>query len=157
MFFPSACFFVLDNNEAMPPQCSPSSEIANKPKRSSAEASLTVYFDGACPLCRREISLYQGIAPEQVQWQDVSANGALPDGLTRAEALARFHVCDASGRVLSGAAAFVALWAQLPGWRGLAGLARVPGALWLMEWAYRLFLRFRPRVQAWVRRWERRS
>lgn len=120
-------------------------------------APLTVYFDGACPLCRREISLYQGMAPEQVQWQDVSDNGALPDGLTQSEALARFHVRDANGRVLSGAAAFVALWAQLPGWRGLAGLAQVPGALWLMERAYRLFLGFRPRLQAWVRRWERRS
>lgn len=37
--------------------------------------ALTVMFDGACPLCRREISVYQSLTPlEPVQWLDVSGD-----------------------------------------------------------------------------------
>ena len=35
--------------------------------------ALTVMYDGACPLCRREIGLYQSLTPLQtVAWLDVS-------------------------------------------------------------------------------------
>jgi predicted DCC family thiol-disulfide oxidoreductase YuxK len=64
--------------------------------------------------------------------------------------LARFHVRDGEGRLLSGAQAFLALWAVLPGWRWLACIGRVPGATWTMERVYRLFLRARPALQRWA-------
>ncbi len=76
----------------------------------------------------------------------------LPDGTTRAQLLARFHVRDRDGRLLSGAQAFIALWAVMPGWRWLARIGRVPGAAWAMERAYRLFLRLRPALQGWASR-----
>lgn len=119
-----------------------------------ATPALTVLYDGSCPLCQREIGVYQGLAARSpVCFTDISATGqALPDGCARERLMARFHVQDEQGRLLDGAAAFVALWERLPGWRWLARLARVPGLLWLMERAYRGFLRVRPRVQAWVRR-----
>jgi hypothetical protein len=63
--------------------------------------------------------------------------------------MARFHVIQADGRALSGARAFVALWQRLPGWKMLAAVAKVPGALVAMEGAYRGFLVVRPAVQ-WV-------
>ena len=55
---------------------------------------------------------------------------------------------------LDGAAAFVAMWERLPGWRWLARLARLPGMLWLLEVIYRGFLRLRPMLQTLVRHWE---
>lgn len=118
---------------------------------------MTVLYDGACPLCRREISLYQrqaGQAPgKRLCFADISQpDQVLPAGTTRNQLMARFHVQKADGQLLSGAAAFVALWASLPGWRWLARLARLPGVLWLMERAYRGFLRLRPHVQRWVLR-----
>ena len=47
--------------------------------------------------------------------------------LSRQQALARFHVRRADGRLVSGAAAFVSLWQQLPRWRWAARLAGLPG------------------------------
>jgi len=61
--------------------------------------------------------------------------------------MARFHVLQADGRVLNGARAFVALWQRLPGWKWLAAIARIPGALATMEAAYRVFLMVRPAIQ----------
>ena len=113
------------------------------------EATLTVLYDGACPLCRREIALYRDLPAQQpLAFVDVSdAASALPAGTERAQLLARFHVQQADGRLASGARGFVALWAVLPGWRWLARLAALPGATPLMELAYRGFLHLRPWMQ----------
>ncbi len=117
--------------------------------------TLTVLYDGACPLCQREIAHVQGLAASRPDsglcFLDVSdARLALPDA-ERATLLARFHVQHPDGSRLDGAAAFVAMWARLPGWRWLARLARLPGGLPILEWAYRGFLRVRPRLQALAR------
>lgn len=114
---------------------------------------LTIYFDGSCPLCRREISLYQGLPSKQLlQWVDVSTPTALPSGLTCELAMRRFHVRDASGQLYSGAAAFSVLWRCFAVWRVLGWLTAAPPLSWLAEAAYRLFLPVRPRLQAWLRR-----
>ena len=116
-------------------------------------------YDGACPLCRREIAVYRDLQPLQanspVRFTDVSnAAVPLPAGTTREQLLARFHVQGRDGQLLSGAQAFLALWAALPGWRWLAMAGRLPGAGWLMERMYRLFLRWRPMLQRWAARWD---
>lgn len=118
---------------------------------------LTVLYDGACPLCRREIGLYQGMrSSAPLCFADVSdATQALPPDTTRAQLLARFHVRRPDGQLLSGAEAFLALWATLPGWRWLALAGRLPGARWVMERCYLGFLRGRPRLQRWVARLDR--
>lgn len=114
-------------------------------------APLTVMFDGACPLCRREIGLYQSLTPLQpVAWLDVSCADVTPEA--RAQLMARFHVQQSDGQMLSGAAAFVALWLSLPGWRWLGRLGRLPGVTPLLEVAYRGFLHFRPTLQKWVKK-----
>ena len=117
---------------------------------------LTVLYDGACPLCRREIGVYRGLTPtEPLGFRDISDRSAalpapLPAGLSQADLLARFHVQHADGRIESGARAFIALWERLPYWRWLARLGRLPGMASLMEIAYRGFLRVRPTMQRWA-------
>lgn len=64
--------------------------------------ALTIYYDGSCPLCRREIAFYKG-NPDAAQlvWHDVSVNfqsndnSSLGDGLNCQLAMAYFHVRDA--------------------------------------------------------------
>jgi ubiquinone biosynthesis monooxygenase Coq7 len=115
-------------------------------------APITVLYDGGCPLCRREIGVYRGLqASAPVCYADLADPAvALPEGVTREQLLARLHVRQSDGRLVSGARAFLALWSVLPGWRWLAALGRVPGVAGLMEVAYRGFLRVRPRVQRWA-------
>lgn len=134
-------------------------DSAMPPNPTSSSASVTVLYDGACPLCRREISVYRGLDSSQpVNWCDVSEpHCALPDNRDRADYLARFHVQLGDGTVLSGAAAFVALWSVLPGWRWLARFGKLPGVLPVLEWAYCGFLRFRPAMQRGVRWFEARQ
>jgi len=119
--------------------------------------ALTVLYDGACPLCRREIGVYRDLKPLQpdspVCFADISnAAVPLPPDTTREQLLARFHVQRPDGELLSGAKAFLALWAVLPGWRWLAFAGHLPGASWVMERMYRLFLRWRPMLQRWASR-----
>jgi len=123
--------------------------------------ALTVLYDGACPLCRREIAVYQGLQPveagQTVQFADISRTDCpLPPGGERSDYLARFHVQRGDGQVLSGAAAFVALWATLPGWRYLAMAACLPGATPVLELIYRAFLRIRPQMQGMAKAFEAR-
>lgn len=142
---------------------SSSGKIVNMTERTNkldnSFPALTVLYDGACPLCRREIAVYQGLKPidagQAVTFSDVSlADCTLPAGGVRSDYLARFHVQRSDGQVLSGAAAFVALWATLPGWRYLALAARVPGATPLLELVYRAFLRVRPQMQGMAKAFE---
>jgi predicted DCC family thiol-disulfide oxidoreductase YuxK len=118
---------------------------------------LTVLYDGGCPLCRREIAHVQGLAAQRPDsalcFIDVSTPACALSPDDRAEVLARFHVQRADGSRLDGAAAFVAMWERLPGWRWLARMARWPGAMPALEWAYRGFLRVRPHLQTLARRW----
>ena len=116
---------------------------------------LTVYFDGSCPLCRREIAFYRRHpAADRLAWVDVSAPAALGEGLSCEAAMRRFHVREPEGRLLSGGAAFARLWRALPGWRALGWLFAWPPLSWALEAAYRAFLPLRPRLQRLaLRRW----
>ncbi|GGO97933.1 uncharacterized protein DUF393 [Stakelama pacifica] len=64
----------------------------------------------------------------------------------RAELLARFHASE-DGRLLSGAAAFAAMWRAIPLLRPLGLAARSPLILSILERGYRRFLRARPKLQ----------
>lgn len=127
----------------MPPMNSPSSP----PRASVPAAQPTVYFDGACPVCRREIAYYQQQAgAEGLCWVDAAACApeALGPNLARPEALARLHLRQADGCLIQGAAAFLHLWAALPRtarWARWA-LAR-PRLVALLDLAYEGFLRLR--------------
>jgi predicted DCC family thiol-disulfide oxidoreductase YuxK len=106
-------------------------------------AATQVFFDGGCPICRREIAAYRRMAGmETIDWRDVSRE-TVPD-LDREAALARFHARRADGTLVSGAEAFLAVWRRSPRLAPLARLLdRTPFRQGL-EGAYRLFLRLRP-------------
>jgi predicted DCC family thiol-disulfide oxidoreductase YuxK len=117
-------------------------------KMSDPAAACAIYYDGGCPICSREIALYQRLsdgAADRPAFENIAADGtALPEGVSREAALARLHVRLGSGEVVSGAAAFIALWRATPKFRLLGRLASIPPFPTMLEWAYRGFLKVRP-------------
>jgi predicted DCC family thiol-disulfide oxidoreductase YuxK len=107
---------------------------------------LKIWFDGACPLCTREIALMR-----RLDWHDRITFIDLDDKAThcpidRETLLSRFHALE-QGKILSGAAAFAAMWRLIPLLRPLGLLARNRMVLRGLEWLYIRFLRLRPRIQ----------
>ncbi|MDH3579155.1 MAG: DUF393 domain-containing protein [Hyphomicrobiales bacterium] len=111
---------------------------------------IAVFYDGSCPLCRREVAFYRRrVGARAIEWLDVSetAPDEVAPGLTRAAALARFHVRRRDGTLVSGGDAFRALWRALPLFRPAALLLSLPGLRGLLNRAYNIFLRYRPALQ----------
>jgi len=118
-------------------------------------AELTVWHDGSCPLCRREIALIRRLDRRgAIRFVDVS--GAEPEScpLDRSELLARFHASE-NGRLVSGAEAFAAMWRAVPLLRPVGLAFRRPFALAVLERLYGAFLRARPKLQKLARSLER--
>jgi predicted DCC family thiol-disulfide oxidoreductase YuxK len=114
----------------------------------------TLYFDGDCPVCSREVAMYRRQpGADGVCWIDVARCEAadLGSGLTREAAMARLHLRRLDGRLVSGAEAFAALWQALPRWSWLGRLLGSGAGLRLLEAGYGAFLVARP---AWRRRGE---
>ena len=106
-------------------------------------SALEVWFDGDCPLCRREIAVMRRLDRRgAILFTDV-ANGQGSCPIDRAELLARFHARE-DGAMLSGAAAFAAMWRAIPLLRPLGLAARNRTVLALLERLYVAFLRVRP-------------
>jgi predicted DCC family thiol-disulfide oxidoreductase YuxK len=111
---------------------------------------LTVFYDGGCPLCRREIDFYRRlVGAEAISWVDLSAEETETPapGLTREAALARFHVRRGDGALVSGAAALAELWQALPNFRMAGRIAAIWPLTPLLELAYRAFLPIRQSLQ----------
>lgn len=108
-------------------------------------AASEVFYDGACPVCRREISVYQTMASDSVSWRDVSGPDAVDvDGRSQAALLARFHARRADGAIVSGFKAFLAVWRATPRLAWLGRLLDRQPFLFVGEGAYRAFLKVRP-------------
>jgi len=93
--------------------------------RSRVMKDTTVIYNGACPVCSREIGVYRARAEGPVRFVDLNDTDLAVFGLTRDEAARRLHVVE-EGRLLAGVDAFRALWRATPGFRWLAALVGLP-------------------------------
>jgi len=82
----------------------------------------------------------------RVNFIDVSGDGDDACPIDKAQLLARFHA-EEDGQILSGAAAFAAMWRAIPILRPLGLLARNRIVLAALEQLYLLFLKVRPSLQ----------
>jgi predicted DCC family thiol-disulfide oxidoreductase YuxK len=113
---------------------------------------LTVWYDGACPLCIREIALMRRLDKRgAIDFVDVAPEAAACP-IDRQLLLDRFHAQETGGPVLSGAAAFAAMWRAIPMLRPLGIVARNSVVLVILERTYIAFLKVRPRLQRLVTR-----
>ena len=107
---------------------------------------LKTFYDGGCPMCSREIEHYRSIdRAQRIDWIDITSDDAAlaEAGLDRETAMRRLHVREPDGRLLSGVAAFTAIWQRLPRWRGLARLIIALRLTKPLDWVYARFADWR--------------
>lgn len=111
---------------------------------------LRVFYDGACPLCSREIEHYRRrdragrLIPVDISTTDFDPQ---PYGIALRAFMHELHVIDRRGQVFRGVEAFRAIWQAFPdaiGYRMLAAVVALPGINALARLGYRIFARLRP-------------
>ncbi len=99
-----------------------------------AESKLAVCYNGACPVCSAAVRHSQRIAATApdgaLSWHDFTADAEIftRHGVDFDAALRRFHVVGRDGKLYSGVDAFLLLWREMPYYRRLAALIRLPVA-----------------------------
>lgn len=109
-----------------------------------------LFYDGGCPLCRREIAHYRRLdRTGRVEWVDIHTSGDRLGryGITWETAMRRLHLIEVDGRRFTGAYAFAALWRRLPYYRVLGWMLIRTGLVQPLDKVYVRFADWR-----WSRR-----
>ena len=110
---------------------------------------IEVFFDGACPLCSREIALLRRLdrGRGHIRFTDIDAPDfdAKTTGRTQAELMARIYGRLPDGSFVTGVEVFRRLYSAV-GFGALVALTRLPGISHLLDAAYSVFARNRLRL-----------
>ena len=110
------------------------------------DPQVTVWYDNDCPLCVREIRLMRRLDRRQaINFVSIQGNTGCP--ISTDELMTRFHAQERGEPIVSGAAAFAAMWRAIPLLRPIGVLARFRPLLWVLERMYSGFLVIRPWIQ----------
>ena len=109
--------------------------------RTAAAPEVALFWDGGCPLCRKEIAYYKFLDHERrVDWVDIDATpeALQPHRVQQKDAMAKIHAFDSTtSTILVGVPAFMAVWERLPYWNVLPPLLHsMPFALPAVDAAY---------------------
>jgi predicted DCC family thiol-disulfide oxidoreductase YuxK len=114
----------------------------------SATHDLEVWFDGACPLCAREVAFLRRLDRRgRILFTDLAAPGfdAAATGIAWQALMDRIHARLADGTVVEGVEVFRRLYSAVGlGW--LVAPTRLPGVRQALDLAYRIFARNRLRL-----------
>jgi predicted DCC family thiol-disulfide oxidoreductase YuxK len=88
---------------------------------------MKVYYNESCSICRAEINHYKKQNIEEIDWVDITNNDVaeketLKDDKTL---LRRLHV-KKDGKIFSGAKAFLLIWKNIPKYKFLYLILRLP-------------------------------
>lgn len=115
---------------------------------STSNYDIEVFFDGDCPLCRREIRVLQRWDRRgKIRFTDISSPGfqAAEVGKTDEVLMAQMHGRLPDGTWLQGVEVFRRLYAAV-GFGPLVLLSRLPLISPLLDWGYAVFARHRLRL-----------
>lgn len=108
---------------------------------------LTVFYDGACPICVRDRRTYEKLAGERsnVCWVDIAeAEAQLREaGIDSRKALTELHVQDGEGNIFSEIDAYRLLMARVPLLKPIGWLIGLPLVRPILSRLYRWWVRRR--------------
>lgn len=108
-------------------------------------SQVTIFYDGLCPLCSREIEHYRKRAGSDVQFVDIVSPGfdAGLYGLDPDRIHKVMHV-KVGDDVRTGLDAFIAIWRVMPGYGWMAKVANLPVIRQVLTVGYHGFAAIRP-------------
>lgn len=114
--------------------------------------SISVFFDGKCHLCSREIVLYaKQDKKRRIRFVDISSDAFDPGnydlkGIDLATLEGSLHAMTAEGNVLTGLDSFVAIWKALERYRPMVALVEFKPLRPALDMVYEGFAWLRPKL-----------
>ena len=113
-----------------------------------AAHDLEVFYDGDCPLCRREMEWLRWFDRRRsILFTDIAAEAFRPEaaGKSYGDLMGEIHARQRDGLWITGVEVFRRLY-QAAGFGPLIWLTRCPGISHLLDWGYLVFARNRLRL-----------
>ena len=107
---------------------------------------ITVFYDGNCGLCAKEIRYYKKIAPPNIfEWIDITQTPEpfVQKGYCVSQGLKALHVEDRQENMHIGVPAFIEIWRHLKGWSILGKIIGLPVIKQIANFVYKLFANWR--------------
>ena len=107
---------------------------------------ISVFFDGKCNLCSKEIDYYQRIAPKNTfNWVDITKTPGELDKfeIKLSDGLRLMHVADSNGNIFTGVDAFIIMWKQIKYWKILGLFVSLPIVKQIANLLYQYFADWR--------------
>ena len=107
---------------------------------------ISVFFDGKCNLCSKEINYYQRIAPKNTfNWVDITKTPSELDKfeIKLSDGLRLMHVADSNGNIFTGVDAFIIMWKQIKYWKILGLFVSLPIVKQIANLLYQYFADWR--------------
>jgi len=113
--------------------------------KENTNTQITLYFDGDCPLCKREINFLRKITPkDKVSYKDISEDNFKEDehGKSCSKLMAEIHAKTSKGEWLIGMEAFRAVYSYTP-YSFIFNLTNLPILKQCFDFAYKIFAKNR--------------
>ena len=98
---------------------------------------MKVFFNNSCNICKAEIDLYKKENISEIEWVDITDNdlAKIETSKTNKQLLRRLHVKDGDN-VLQGAKAFLHVWKNIPKYKFLYNILKLPIIFNLFSFGY---------------------
>ena len=109
---------------------------------------ITVYYDGACPICLKELAFYRRFEGKgDILWYDITGKDEAlrSEGIDPRQALQSLHIRNGRGEIVTNVDAFILLWANVWPFKPFAWIASVPPVKFLIKEIYGYLTRARLR------------
>ncbi|MSQ09691.1 MAG: DUF393 domain-containing protein [Dehalococcoidia bacterium] len=126
----------------------PSNPTTTGTHPASPAFAIELFYDGDCPLCKREVALLRRMDPRsRMRFTDIATPGfdAAEVGVPWQALLDRIHGRLSDGSVIEGVEVFRRLYGAV-GFGPLVAVSRLPGISHLLEVVYRVFAKNRLRL-----------
>ena len=104
---------------------------------------MEVYFNNSCKICKAEIDLYKKEQIDEINWIDITNNKAarIETNKNDKELLRRLHV-KKNGKVFCGAKAFLIVWKNIPKYKFLYTIFKLPIIFQIFSLSYEIIAFF---------------